>query len=120
MKLPRHPTFASGLVLLVLGIGNWAVAQGRLAEYTAATTTFEQPSSSNLREFRHLDERISEDLLRPLRPGIGAGGAVTAKVDFYKVVDAGGRLLAFTGAGLVLFAAVIVWWHERRSLPLPD
>ncbi|HUI24574.1 MAG TPA: hypothetical protein VL403_00715 [Candidatus Kryptonia bacterium] len=117
MPLLRHPAFAVGVVLLVLGFGNWMVARARLAEYTDALDGHEPVATlGNFEEFSELDARTNAELLRPLHRGVNDEAVTDAKIDFYKVVRSGGALFAFAGLGMILGASVAV--GRRRDLSL--
>ncbi|MBI1815692.1 MAG: hypothetical protein HYR72_11980 [Deltaproteobacteria bacterium] len=120
MKLLRTPAFAIGLVVLVLGIGNWIAARNRLAEYDDAVPAATTGTLGNFEEFTELDARTNAELLRPLMRGVDPQAAADVKVDFYKVVQIGGKLFAFVGAGLVLFACAVVWRRPRDGVLAPD
>jgi hypothetical protein len=118
VTLLRNPVFAAGLVLLLLGAGNWVVAYTHLIEFRDPPPDDESDATvGTFDEFGELDAHTNADLLRPLRQGIGARAVTDAKADFYKVVQAGGQLFFFAGFGLVLFASASVW-RSRRGLPL--
>jgi hypothetical protein len=118
MRLLRNPAFTVGLVLLVLGVGNWAVAWNRLVEFRSPPAASESDTTvGTFEEFGELDAHTNDQLLRPLRQGIGARGVTEVKADFYKVVQTGGQLLALAGFGLILFASAAVW-HGRRGVML--
>ena len=111
MNLLRNPVFATGLVLLVLGVGNWIVAHARLAEVDEQPTTV--GTLGNFEEFTELDARTNAELLRPLQRGVAARDAINAKADFYKVVQAGGELFTLVGVGLILFGSAVTWRGTR-------
>ena len=113
MALLRHPVFGVGLLLLVLGVGNWSVAQGKLAEYTDSLSIRDTPKVGSFGEFKELDARTNAELLRPFQHGVGAYAMANVKPDFYKVVQTGGQLFSFAGIGLILFAGASVWRRSR-------
>ena len=117
MSLLRHPAFGTGLVLLVLGLGNWAVARTRLSEF--ADPSVNSPVVAPLghyEDFAELDARTNAELLRPLQRGVNPTTTTEVRVDFYKVVQTGGKLIAFVGIGLMLFASAKVWRVHRDAL----
>ncbi|HVN84074.1 MAG TPA: hypothetical protein VMW17_04425 [Candidatus Binatia bacterium] len=114
MSLLRHPAFPVGLVLLVLGVGNWLVARSRLAEFAAAPTGGQPVATlGNFEEFTELDARTNAELLRPLQRGVDDEWLTATKVDFYKVVRTGGALFSLIGLGLILGASTAV--RRRRE-----
>ncbi|MBI4515798.1 MAG: hypothetical protein HY699_08280 [Deltaproteobacteria bacterium] len=119
MPLIRHSAFVAGLVMLVLGVGNWSVAYIRLAEYDESRVqSAEVESLGSFEEFGELNARTNAKLLRPLQQGTDARAATDAKVDFYQVVRTGGQLFTFAGVGLILFAGAMVW-RTTRDLAAP-
>lgn len=115
MTLLRHPVFAVGIVLLVLGVGNWMVARSRLAEYVDVQDGHEPVATlGNFEEFNELDARTNAELLRPLHRGVYDRVLTDTKIDFYKVVRSGGALFAFAGLGMILGAGATV--RRRREM----
>jgi hypothetical protein len=114
MNLLRHPAFGVGIVLLVLGVGNWSVAASKLAEYRHFDKSVaNQGTLGNFEDFTELDARTNAELLRPLHRGIEPSVIANTKGDFYKVVQTGGQLFAFAGFGLILIASFAVWRGMR-------
>jgi hypothetical protein len=103
----RHPLFPVGLLLIVLGFGNWYTGKDKGAEYEDLLATGKLPSPVEaFEDFRELDAHTSATLLRSLQRGSDESALVNAKLDFYKVVQSGGRIFVLVGlfcaaAGLV-------------------
>jgi len=121
MSLLRHPAFAVGVVLLVLGVGNWLVARSRLAEFGDLQDAGEPVATlGNFEEFTELDARMNADLLRPLQKGVNDQWVTATKIDFYKVVRTGGALFSLIGLGLILGASTAVRRsREARAIVAP-
>ena len=68
-------------------------------------------------EFRELNARTNASLLRPLQAGDDARSVVSDKLDFYRVVLAGGRMLVLLG--LFTTAAGFIHSSYRRHLQAP-
>jgi hypothetical protein len=107
MNALRHPLLPVGLLLVVLGFGNWYTGKDKGSEYDELLSTGKLPSAAEpFEEFRELDARTSATLLRSLQRGSDESALVNAKLDFYKVVQSGGRIFVLLGlfctaAGLV-------------------
>ncbi len=102
----NHPLLPIGCVLIALGIGNWWVSRGKLAEYSQRLAASRQVSSTDLSTFRHLDEITNQSLLRRLHRASSVHSMSAAKRDFYALVNNGGRMIALLG--LTLLAAGLV------------
>ena len=111
----RNPALAVGFVLLVLGVGNWLVSASKIAEYTPrASVSSDEDSVVSLEEFPELSARTNRPLLQRLDRGDADYSVADAKLDFYRVVESGGRLLSVAGM-LLLTGALARGWI--RSVP---
>jgi hypothetical protein len=104
----RTPLLPVGIALCLLGIGNWILSSNRLVEYTQRS----RPSNSavlatDLSDFPELTPRLNEVLLRR---GATISSDVEAKVEFYRTVKRGGRVLVGFGLFLIGLAPI----HARR------
>jgi hypothetical protein len=97
----------SGVVCLVLGIGNWTVGvvetskyQGLL--YKTARTGLEE----SYRNFQQLDHQKNEEVLRRINEDREKYNGARVKLNFFYVVLVGGRVLLLIGAGLTLATLV--------------
>lgn len=108
----RFPALPIGLVLLVLGVGNWGVSLPKAAEY-ARRASAPEPIEPRLSfaDFDRLTSRTNAMVLESLHRGVGEYGINDAKRDFYTVVESGGRLTAALG---VLLAGIGALQHWRR------
>lgn len=119
----RNPLLACGLGLLCLGAGNWWVGWSKMEEYSQRITDAEtEPEAAPLVEFPELTPGTDATLLARLRRGLDTYTVSDAKLDFYRVVDSGGRLLAV--AGLLLMCVALTHHHffkraERSPGALP-
>jgi len=105
----KHPLLPIGIVLLVVGIGNWWISRAKLVEYTQRLQVSAPVTSGDLSDYRELDSRTNATLLRRLHRAPAMRGMAAAKRDFYALVNNGGRLIALLGlalatAGLIRFA----------------
>jgi LPXTG-motif cell wall-anchored protein len=108
----RSALLPTGIALFVLGVGNWVVSHNKIIEYTERT----QPSNSDVPaapfdEFSELTARTNATLLEPLHRGIADYSDAEAKLDFYRVVESGGRALVLLGLLLIALAGL---WQRRR------
>lgn len=89
--------FLAGVLLLVVGVGNWVVGTRKVRQYRE--------------ELDRLPRPVSRQVVSPL-PRLPTDDEenyriVRSKMDFYHVVASGGRLIAV--AGLILGAAGALW-----------
>lgn len=119
MNALRTPLVASGLVLLLVGVGNLWVAEGNVEKYRSilAERAFEAPPPPSS-DFPNLDARRTADVLRPLRHGSGGDLHAVYKLEFYCVVEFGG--MAMSSAGIALTGiGLLVAWRRRRATVVP-
>jgi len=111
----RHPALPVGVLLVILGLGNWAVSRDKLFEYghRIASTDNLAPAGT-LADYPELDPRTNATLLERLHKGAPDYSFTAAKLDFYTVVQSGGRLLALVGL-LIASVAVVRGWRDRRT-----
>lgn len=118
----RYPVLPAGMVLLVLGFGNWMVSHSKILEYERrAHGPDVVERSESLQEFTHLTPRTNAMVLERLHRRLGDYGVADAKRDFYTVVQSGGRLIAVVGL-LLIGVGLLQRWRERRinrSITLP-
>jgi hypothetical protein len=114
----RYPALPVGLVLIVLGLGNWGVSLPKASEYTRRASAPDpiEPRVS-FAEFDRLTERTNAAVLESLHRGVGDYGINDAKRDFYTVVQSGGRLTAALGV-LLAGLGIVQHWRRRGMLRL--
>jgi hypothetical protein len=104
----RTPLLPIGIALLLLGVGNWILSNNRLVEYTQRSRPSNSTvSATDLSDFPELTPRLNEILLRR---GATISSDVEAKLEFYRTVERGGRLLVACGVLLIALAPI----HARR------
>ncbi len=98
----------------MLGSGNWAVSRTKLAEY-AERAELAPPVTSSIAPIDDLPLLTPDKnaaLLERLHPRTGAYSFAQAKLDFYRVVEVGGR--AFVLLGLLLTGVAVLHWRRDR------
>ncbi len=112
-----NPFFAFGMVLVLLGAGNWIVGAVQVAHYRALVDAGskaraeDRPGGS-----RELSTTKSTEILGRIHEEREKYNAARIKVDFFYVVLRGGLLLFFAGLGFSIFALVKT---VRRHAPTP-
>lgn len=110
----RHPALPVGIVLLVLGFGNWMVSRNKILEYERRSRGPDVVErSESLEEFPQLTPRTNAMLLERLHRRLGDYGVADAKRDFYTVVQSGGRFIAVVGL-LLMGVGLLQRWRDRR------
>ncbi len=112
MNVLRSPLFVVGVVLVILGFGNWYTGKHKGAEYEQLLAAGKlPPPAQRFEDFPRLNARMTATLLRSLQRGNDAQTLVGTKLDFYKVVQSGGRILVLIG----LFCAAAGVTHSFRQ-----
>lgn len=97
----------AGLMLLLLGIGNWIVGAVQITKYQRLLrNTAKTGLEESYRNFQELDLRKNEEVLRRINKDRGKYNTARVKVDFYYVVLGGGRLLFFIGLFMTFFGLI--------------
>lgn len=113
----RTLTLPLGLLVFLLGIGNWITGEARVAELEArlAVRTV-SPVVQRFRAFPNLTARTNASLLRSFREAEAAEDLLRQKLDFYLVIGSGGRMA--TVLGLLLLGVGLAQWWSRRGRPV--
>lgn len=99
--------FVSGLICLVMGVGNWTVGVVETSKYQALLyKTARTGLEENYRSFQELDQQKNEEVLRRINADREKYNGARVKLNFFYVVLIGGRVLFFLGAILSLIALV--------------
>ena len=97
----------SGLICLLMGVGNWTVGAIETSKYQALLfKTARTGLEDNYRNFQELDHQKNEEVLRRINEDRERFNGARVKLNFFYVVLAGGRVLFFLGAVLSLMAVV--------------
>jgi len=114
MNFVRHPLLPIGVILVVLGFGNWYTGMDRSREAERTLAAGDRPAlPDDIEDFRELDAHTTTTLLSPLRRGGDASSMVHAKLDFYQVVQSGGRMLVLLGLFCTAAALIRSWYRQH-------
>jgi len=103
----------AGLMLLLLGIGNWVVGAVQITKYQGLLrNTAKTGLEESYRNFQELDLRKNEEVLQRINKDREKYNTARVKVDFYYVVLGGGRLLFFIGLFLTFFGLIRLIRHD--------
>lgn len=117
-QLLRHPMLLIGVMLFVLGSGNWVVSRNKLTEHAERGDSRSAIDiNQDLSEFPDLTPQMNAALLQRLHSGAGRYTFQAAKLDFYMVIHRGGRFLAVLGLVLIGFAVRQSWQFIRPPQP---
>jgi len=111
-----------GLVLLLLGAGNWYTGISKITEYERVVAAATMPAAGGTADdFPELTARTRTTLLRALGPDGDENTAVRAKLDFYRVVHSGGRIVTLLGLFCSAAGLTRSWFRQRPKgqPPLP-
>ena len=105
----------SGLICLVMGIGNWTVGAIETSKYQALLyKTARTGLEENYRNFQELDDQKNQEVLRRINEDREKFNGARVKLNFFYVVLTGGRVLFFVGAVLSLMAIVRLIRRDTR------
>jgi Flp pilus assembly protein TadB len=97
----------SGIICLLLGIGNWTVGAIESSKYQALLyKTARTGLEENYRNFQQLDHQKNEEVLRRINEDREKYNGARVKLNFFYIVLTGGRVLFVLGALLTLTATV--------------
>lgn len=115
MEILRHPLLPIGLILLAVGIGNWYTGRSKSVEYEQILASGNRPAPvEDFADFDELTAGTTATLLSNLRRGTDEYTLVNSKLDFYKLVQSGGRLFILVGL-FCSAAGLIRFWYRRRA-----
>jgi Flp pilus assembly protein TadB len=93
----------SGVICLILGIGNWMVGVIETSKYQALLyKTARTGLEENYRNFQQLDHQKNEEVLRRINEDREKYNGARVKLNFFYIVLMGGRVLLLIGAVLTL------------------
>ncbi len=113
---PRGPLLPVGLLLVALGIGNWYTGRDKALEHEQMLAAAKLAAPvEHFEDFGHLTARTTGTLLSSLQRGDDEYTIVTAKLDFYRVVQSGGRLMIFLGLFCAAAGFIRAWQQQRPA-----
>jgi hypothetical protein len=116
MRLFRNPLLPIGLLLVVVGLGNWLTGRDKTIEHERLLSTGEVAEPvQQFEEFDNLSARTNATLLRPFQRGADPSALIQSKLDFYRVVQAGGQLLIFLGFFAAVAGVIHSWYRVRHT-----
>lgn len=115
-EIYTNTLFVSGLVCLVMGVGNWTVGVVETSKYQALLyKTARTGLEESYRSFQELDHQKNEEVLRRINADREKYNGARVKLNFFYVVLIGGRVLFFVGAILSLIALVRLIRRDTRA-----
>jgi hypothetical protein len=113
MAVWRSPLIPIGVVVLLLGAGNWYTGWSKMLEYEALLRRGGAPPAvQDFDDFSHLTTRTNAMLLAPLQ-NVSIDYTFThARLDFYQVVRSGGRMLMLAGMLLIATGLARSWYRQ--------
>lgn len=116
MRSFRNPLLPVGLLLVILGFGNWYTGRAKGHEYELLLAAGHLPANiADFEEFHELSTRTNATLLNPIQRGSDESTFVNAKLDFYKVVQSGGRILILVGLFCAAAGLIDSWYRQRHA-----
>jgi|ERR1700687_5508455 len=120
----RNPLLPIGVLLMILGFGNWYTGVGKGSEYEQLLAAGHlQAPVQDFDGFTQLGTRTNSTLLSSLQRGSDHPALANAKLDFYKVVQSGGRILVLVGLFCAAAGLIHSWYRHRvaeRGAPVPQ
>jgi hypothetical protein len=115
-EIYTNTLFVSGLISLVMGVGNWTVGVVETSKYQALLyKTARTGLEESYRSFQELDQQKNEEVLRRINADREKYNGARVKLNFFYVVLIGGRVLFFVGAMLSLIALVRLIRRDTRA-----
>lgn len=102
----------AGIVLLLLGAGNWIIGLGR-AQYYAQVVASRQAGTTEYRSFDELDARAGA-VLEPLTAEQRQLSYTRARIDFYHAAFLVGRAMVAAGVIVTFWGFVAVIQKDTR------
>jgi hypothetical protein len=115
MSALRSPLLPVGFLLVIIGFGNWYTGHDKGAEYERLLAAGNLPAPvEHFEDFQELDAHTTTTLLSVLQRGSDEYTIVNAKLDFYKVVQSGGRMLILLGLFCAAAGMIRSWYRQRQ------
>jgi hypothetical protein len=105
----------SGVVCVIMGIGNWTVGAVETSKYQALLyKTARTGLEENYRNFQELDDQKNQEVLRRINEDREKFNGARVKLNFFYVVLTGGKVLFIVGVVLSLMAIVRLIRRDSR------
>lgn len=100
--------------MIAIGAGNWytGISQGTEIEALLAAGTI-PTATADYDDFPELSAHTTDTLLRPLQRGSDQQRLISTKLDFYRVVLTGGRMLTILGLFCGVAGLIRTWYQQR-------
>ncbi len=106
----------TGLVCLLLGVGNWLVGALETVKYqNLLLKTAQTGLEDSYRNFPQLDQQRNEEVLRRLTENREKFNAARVKLKFFYVVLVGGRVLFLIGSVITMLTLIQMIRRDARS-----
>ena len=106
----------SGIVCLLMGIGNWTVGAIESSKYQALLyKTARTGLEESYRNFQQLDHQKNEEVLRRINEDREKYNGARVKLNFFYIVLTGGKVLLVVGALLTLTATVYLIRRDSQA-----
>jgi hypothetical protein len=106
----------SGIVCLLMGIGNWTVGAIESSKYQALLyKTARTGLEESYRNFQQLDHQKNEEVLRRINEDREKYNGARVKLNFFYIVLTGGKVLLVIGALLTLTATVYLIRRDSQA-----
>ncbi len=104
-----------GLLLMILGAGNWYTGISKGAEHEEVLAAVNlPPTAAGADDFPELSPHTTATLLGRLQGGSDQKTLIRTKLDFYRVVHTGGRMLTILGLFCSVAGLMRTWYHQRQ------
>jgi hypothetical protein len=114
LELYNDWSIVAGVVLILLGVGNWLVGLNGIVQYRRIVIA-KAPSAELYRNFDELDARTDGAVLAPLTQDERTISYAAAQMDFYHAVYLTGCILFALGLMISLMAFVGVIRRDARE-----
>jgi len=103
-----------GVLLMILGAGNWYTGISRGAEHEELLAAGDIPTTAaDFDDFPELSAHTTDTLLRRLQRDSDQKTLISTKLDFYRVVQAGVRMLTSLGLFCSIAGLMRTWYQQR-------
>ena len=106
----------AGIVLVLLGAGNWFIGLNRTRQYSQMIAAATHAAAvADYRSFDELDAGTGHAVIEPLTPRERELSYTTARMDFYHATFLTGQVLVLVGVLLTLVGFISVIQRDARA-----